>query len=82
MTRIGTIGNYSAFELADRAAQRIVGTRKPRALCIDPAGVVTLGPPDDAVPTELVGVYGPDGGLAATYRRIRDDLEHELEGRT
>lgn len=81
MTAIGTLGRYGAYELAERAAQHIVGYRSARALCIDGLGHVTLENPDSAIPADIVGVYAPVGGLAATYFRIREDLQYEAEAR-
>ena len=72
--QVGTLANYSARELAERAADHIMGLSKPHAVCIDPRGRVTVEPYERAVFEDVVGVYSRDPGLIQTYKVVRDDL--------
>lgn len=79
--QVGTLANYSARDLADRAAERIMELSQPHAVCIDPRGRVSLELYDDAVFEDVVGVYSRNAGLLATYRDVRDALVFEIEQR-
>ncbi|NLA67197.1 MAG: hypothetical protein GX856_02915 [Gammaproteobacteria bacterium] len=79
--RVGTLSRFSARELADRAAERVMERQAPLALCLSPEGRVTLESYADAVFEDVVGVYSRDAGLIGLYRSIRDDLAHEIEAR-
>lgn len=79
--KVGTLANYSARELAERAAERIMELSKPHAVCIDPDGRVTIEPYDTAVFEDVVGVYSRDLGLIPLYRELRDTLAYVIEQR-
>lgn len=73
----GSIMKLPISEVADRAARWVLTFQSPRALCLDPAGRVTVEYPGQAAECDLVGVYSPDKGLLALSRMIIDDLRFE-----
>lgn len=78
--QVGTLARFSARQLAERAAERIVDAAGPQAVCICPRGIVTIEQYDDAVPDDVVGNFKP-GPLVPLYLDIRDNLEHAIEVR-
>ncbi len=72
--QVGVLANYTARELAERAADHIMVLSKPHAVCIDQRGRVTLELYDDAVFEDVVGVYSREPGLLRVYANVRDDL--------
>ena len=78
---IGSLARLSHTELAERAAERIMSCAEPRAVCLDPVGMLSVEPPDEAVPDDILGVFDRRPGLIATYRDIRDNLAAEIAER-
>lgn len=78
---IGRLGDYSASELADRAARTICGAPGNRAVSIADDGEVTVEGPRTVIPDEMVGVYTPDTPLFTLCRRIYDDLREAITQR-
>lgn len=72
--QVGTLANYSAQQLAERAVDRIMEMSKPHAVCLDPRGRVSIELYENAVFEDVVGVYSRDPGLIQTYKAVRDDL--------
>lgn len=78
---IGRLGALSASELADKAARAIFNAPRPRAVCIDDVGNVTVEGPDHAIVEELIGVYTPDTLHLTLSRRIYSDLRAAIDER-
>lgn len=78
--QVGTLARFSARELADRAAARIVDATEPLAVCICPRGIVTVEPYDDAVFEDVVGNFAP-GSLDALRAQVFEALEHTIAER-
>lgn len=79
--RIGTLARLDYKTLAERAADVVMAAKGPRAVCLDPEGLVTVENPDHAVPDEILGTYDKRPGLLEVYRSIRDNLAAEIEAR-
>ena len=77
----GRIGQKQINEIAERAADYIMGVTKPQAVCLEPNGRVTVEPLRDAVEEDIVGVYDRSLGLVALYREVRDNLTFCAEER-
>ncbi|NID14330.1 hypothetical protein [Luteibacter yeojuensis] len=71
---VGRIGKNTLSYCADRAAEAIMEFKTPRAVCLDPDGLVTVEFPAGAIPDEMVGVYTQELGRFALWRQIEDDL--------
>lgn len=73
----GSIARLPVAKVADKAARTVMEFHSPRAICIDPAGRVSVEFPDTCCAFDLVGVYTPSLGLLELTRRIGEDLEFE-----
>lgn len=73
----GSIMKLPISAVADRAARAVLAFQSPRALCLDPAGRVTVEYPGQAAICDLVGVYAPALGLLGLSRAIIEDLRFE-----
>ena len=73
----GSIMKLPISAVADRAARAVLAFQSPRALCLDPAGRVTVEYPGQAAICDLVGVYAPSAGLLALSRMLIEDLNFE-----
>ena len=73
----GSIMKLPIGEVADRAARAILTFTGPRAVCLDPAGRVSIEFPGHAAECDLVGVYAPSAGLLALSRMLIEDLNFE-----
>lgn len=78
---IGTLARLTCNQLAERAADELMGRTKPHAVCLDPEGTVTVERIDEAVPQDMIGVFDRSLGLIPLYREIRDNLAAEIEAR-
>lgn len=73
----GSIMKLPIGEVADRAARAILTFQGPRAVCLDPAGRVSIEFAGTAAECDLVGVYAPSAGLLALSRMVIEDLNFE-----
>lgn len=77
----GRLGRQTAIEVADRAALCLAEFKKPRAVCLDPEGRVTVESAKNCAEEDLVGVYDPQRGRFELWKQIHDDLAHSAAER-
>ena len=77
--RAGRVRPHPVTRVAENAAVWLSQQAFPLAVCMSRTRVVTVEVPGEAYDDEIVGTYDPALGLIELYRRIRDDLKHEVE---
>ncbi len=75
---VGRIGKHTLSYCADRAAESIMEFQSPRAVCLDPDGIVTVEFPGAVILDEVVGVYTQELGRFALWRLIEEDLRESV----
>lgn len=78
---MGKVGKSALGALADKAAERIMTSDGPRAVCMCPQGVVTVERFANAVPDEIIGNYNRDAGRLGLSLLILGDLKEAVAER-
>lgn len=78
---VGKFGSTPVDAIAHKAAEKIRRAQGPRALCVDPAGRVTVERWDHAVTDEIIGHFDRSAGWPALELLVRDELKAAMAER-